>query len=92
MVAGTQGRSAGCDARRRDVQSANIAIQRAMDAGDRAGSSRFSSVRVNLLAQLGCEVNAGRAGRANNRNFHHDGRGLYRSRMPGGPPRDLNCR
>ncbi len=29
----------------------------------------------NDLAQLGYEVNAGRAGRANNRNFHHDGRG-----------------
>jgi hypothetical protein len=26
-------------------------------------------------AQLGYEVNAGRAGRANNRNFHHDGAG-----------------
>ena len=30
----------------------------------------------NGLAQLGYEVNAGRAGRANNRNFHHDGRWL----------------
>jgi hypothetical protein len=26
------------------------------------------------FAQLGYEVNAGRAGRANNCNFHHDGR------------------
>ena len=33
----------------------------------------------NGLAQLANKVNAGRAGRANNRNFHHDGRGLYRS-------------
>jgi hypothetical protein len=29
----------------------------------------------NLFAQLGYEVNASRAGRANNGNFHHDGRG-----------------
>ena len=29
------------------------------------------------LAQLSYELNAGRAGRANNRNFHHDGRGLH---------------
>ena len=29
----------------------------------------------NGLAQLGYEVNASRAGRANNCNFHHDGRG-----------------
>jgi hypothetical protein len=34
-----------------------------------------------VLRSSGYKVNAGRAGRANNRNFHHDGRGPYRSRM-----------
>jgi hypothetical protein len=31
----------------------------------------------NGFAQLGHEVNAGRAGRAYNRNFHHDGASLW---------------
>ena len=35
----------------------------------------FDYIALSGLAQLGYEVNASRAGRANNCNFHHDGRG-----------------
>jgi hypothetical protein len=39
-------------------------------------SARDHAHAGNGLAQLGYEVNASRAGRANNCNFHHDGRWL----------------
>jgi hypothetical protein len=43
-------------------------------SGQRSASNHAHA--GNGLAQLGYEVNASRAGRANNCNFHHDGRWL----------------